>query len=151
MSDPDQQGVRKRKLGRAWRPIHVRRVMLEIRRGDLKVDPKVPFPPIHIPGRLVMNDLSLAGFAFFSQEPLEIETEVTITLPPIISSGKPVTVHGIVVYCQHHDMNTHIIANDPLYYRAGIRVNFKGIPEENEYRKYYEDFWAILHPGQAAA
>ena len=147
----DGQPSKKRKLGRAWRPIHVRRVVMQIRRGNVDINPKTPPTTPAIPGRLVMNDLSRAGFAFFCKEALDIETEVTVTLPPINSMGKAITVHGIVVYCQHHDMNTHVICDDPLPYRAGVRVQFKGIPEENDYKKYYEEFWAILHPGQAAA
>ena len=123
---------------------------MEIRRGNVTIDPKAP-PSPHVQGRLIANDLSRAGFAFYSREFLEIETEVTVTFPAITSSGKPMTVHGVVVYCQHHDMNTHVLYNDPLPYRAGVRVNFKGIPEENEYKKYFEEFWEVLHPGQVAA
>ncbi len=77
--------------------------------------------------RLILNDFSPKGVGFFASVSLIPGQDVRLT----ITEPKKLVLLAKLVWCQEHNLNSHIISKELYAFRAGAEFIFKS-PEESQ-------------------
>jgi hypothetical protein len=120
-------GAKKRE--RARRPIHLKRVLAE-----MKVVTPPQSAPVITEVRVMLNDFSSKGLGIFSIIPVLVGQQVAITL----QDPTRIYVRGRVVWCREYDADTHVLSSKAYSYRMGIQFVFDSPEEEQAVAEFCE-------------
>jgi len=79
-------------------------------------DEQTPRSGLSTKVRLMLNDFSMKGAGVFSSIALVAGQEVQLILP----EPRKMILPGKVIWCQEHNLNSHIISQELFAFRAGI-------------------------------
>jgi hypothetical protein len=122
------------------RPIHVKRITAEIRTVSKETLNAEAQPQIK--ARILLNDLSPKGIGIFATAAFQMGQEIAIALPDPMQ----IYLRGKVVWCQEHDLQSHVISETPFSYRVGIQFLFADAAEEAAVKKFCDDITRSLMP-----
>jgi hypothetical protein len=132
-------GAKKSRREHPRRSIHIQRVTAEIRTvGGTTPEGK---PQTEASARILLNDLSIKGVGIFANKAFQPGQEIAIHL----TDPGPIYLRGKIIFCQEHDVRTHIISNLPYSYRIGIQFVFADATEEETVRKFCEGIFKSLN------
>ena len=100
-------------------PIHLRRInaKLDVIAPIDEANPSlIPVITSSLEVRIVLNDLSTTGVGIYASAPLTPDQEVMLSF----TVTHPLSVKFKVVWCQEHNMNTHILSAQSYTYRMGL-------------------------------
>lgn len=117
---------KRREKDRLRRPLHFLRTRAEIKIPDLNGD------AIIVDARVILNDISPKGVGLFSTQALLPGQDVAITL----EEPKRIYLKGRIVWCQEHDVESHVLSESRYSYRIGIAFVFE-TPEEFQAVQHY--------------
>ena len=112
--------------------------MKRISGSALMIASKLPSEAIHI--SLVLNDLSAKGVGLFLSKKIEIGQELQIS----INEPKPFQARGRVVWCHEHNLNSNIVTENPLKFRAGLLFVFANDEESKKMVEIWEELAKIF-------
>ena len=84
--------------------------------------------------RMILNDLSLKGGGLFSLKALLPGQEIRLTL----TEPRVFSVFARVVWCQEHNMNSHVISQESFSFRVGVEFVVKNPDDEKNIQALYE-------------
>lgn len=123
--------AKKRERDRNQRPIHLKRVHADLQ----SIGESTSLPSVASEVRLVLNDLTEAGFTFFSRKRLHAGQEVVLTL----KDPRPLELKGKIVWCQEHEADGHVLSPEPFSFRAGLQLAFSSEEERAAFKAFCDE------------
>lgn len=118
--------ARAREKDRLTRPIHVRRADVSLSFRDER-----DFL-VGVPARVLLNDLTPAGFCVYAVTGLNPNAEITVE----IEHPKHFRLSAKVVWCQYQSSSMRVLTPEAYRYRVGLALIWKDAAHEEEFRKY---------------
>lgn len=82
--------------------------------------------------RIVLSDFSPVQVSFFAPTAFDVGQEISLTL----EDPKRFYVKGRILFCQEHDVHSHVLSDTPFSYRIGIQFLFESAEEEKQVRAF---------------
>ncbi len=141
-SGPRLRSSRKsRSKARIRNTFHLQRVSAEIR-----VTPRLGERAETFTARLVLNDFSPKGVGFFTRSPVEVGSNLAITL----EHPKRIYIKAHVVWCQEVESTNAVISDQNHRYRVGVKFLFQNEEEEKTIHEFSDEILRALAPFAAA-
>ncbi|MBS1960977.1 MAG: hypothetical protein JST04_02090 [Bdellovibrionales bacterium] len=121
--------ARAREKDRLTRPIHVRRADVSLNFRDER-----DFL-VQVPARVLLNDLTPAGFCVYAVTGLNPNAEITVE----IEHPKHFRLTAKVVWCQYQSSSMRVLTSESFRYRVGLALIWTDTALEEEFRKYCEE------------
>jgi hypothetical protein len=112
------------------RPIHIKRVMAELRLvGTLGEE------TFKAQCRLLLNDITPDGTYLYSTESLPVGLDAQLTF----EQPKLAFVHGRITACRAYNVESHVISEQHYKYRVTFNFHFKTEEEREAFRAFCEE------------
>jgi hypothetical protein len=127
--------AKKRERDKARRPIHIKRVM-----GQLKILGALGSEPVIAEARVLLNDMTSKGVGLFCGIGLATGQEISIT----IQEPKQFFIKAKVMWCQEYNSESHILSKVSYAFRVGVQFVFSTPEEEKAVADYCAEISGLL-------
>lgn len=87
------------------------------------------FESLTIPGHLLLNDMTLKGFAIYTSTRLTEDQEITVK----VKEPRTFELKGSVIFCVENISDSHIVSEKVYTQRTGVMLKFASEEERAKY------------------